>query len=147
MLIPELLAPAGNMERLKFALHYGADAAYCGGKMFGLRSFADNFTLEELRGAADYAHSLSKKLYVTVNAFLKNSDLPQLEEYLPALAQTGVDALIVTDPAVLMTLKERAPEMEFHISTQANTLNYRAAQFWESLGGQPHHSGPGGLPG
>lgn len=134
MLIPELLAPAGNMERLKFALHYGADAAYCGGKMFGLRSFADNFTLEELRGAADYAHSLSKKLYVTVNAFLKNSDLPQLEEYLPALAQTGVDALIVTDPAVLMTLKERAPEMEFHISTQANTLNYRAAQFWEALG-------------
>jgi len=130
----ELLAPAGNFDRLKFAAAYGADAVYCGGKQLGLRSFAENFTAEELRQAADFCHGLGKKLFVTVNAFLRDSDLGLLDEYLDELGQSGADALIVTDPAVLVTARKRIPKMELHLSTQANTLNSRAASFWHELG-------------
>ena len=130
----ELLAPAGNFDRLRFALRYGADAVYCGGKQLGLRSFAENFTMDELRAAAAQCHALGKKLFVTVNAFLKDSDLGFLDEYLDALGESGVDALIVTDPAVIMTAKKRIPHMELHLSTQANTPNSRSAAFWHELG-------------
>lgn len=134
MKLPELLAPAGNMERLVFAFKYGADAVYCGTKQLSLRSFADNFTIEELAQAAKIAHALGKRIYVTVNAFVKNKDFAQLSSYIAELSKADVDALIVTDPAVIMTIKEVAPELEFHISTQANTLNYKTAAFYHSLG-------------
>lgn len=122
------------MERLVFAFQYGADAVYCGTKQLSLRSFADNFTIEELGEAAKFAHALGKRIYVTVNAFVKNKDFAQLSTYIAELAKAKVDALIVTDPAVIMTIKEVAPEIEFHISTQANTLNSKTAKFYHSLG-------------
>lgn len=130
----ELLAPAGNFDRLKFAVAYGADAVYCGGKQLGLRSFAENFTADEMKEAAKYCHDRGKKLYVTVNAFLKDSDMGVLDAYLDELGESGADALIVTDPAVIMTAKKRIPNMELHLSTQANTLNSRTAAFWHELG-------------
>lgn len=130
----ELLAPAGNRERLDFALHYGADAVYCGGKQLSLRSFADNFSLDELKSAASYAHSLGRRVYVAVNAFVRNKDLAPLAEYIGELEKIGADAIIATDPAVILAAREHAPKLELHISTQANTLNVAAARFYHSLG-------------
>lgn len=130
----ELLAPAGNRERLDYALHYGADAVYCGTKEKSLRAFADNFDLEELADAVKFTHEVGKKIYVTMNIFMRNKDIDSLPEYCRAIAQTGVDAIIVSDPATLIISKEVAPEMDVHISTQANTLNYRTAQFWHENG-------------
>ena len=130
----ELLAPAGNMERLVFALHYGADAVYCGGTKLGLRAQAGNFDLDQLHEAVEYTHSKNKKIYVTLNAYIKNSDLDGLSDYIKQLAQTGIDALIISDPATIMTAKEVAPDLELHLSTQANTLNYKAAKFWHDIG-------------
>ena len=130
----ELLAPAGNFERLKFALHYGADAVYCGAKRFGLRAMAENFTYDELKEAADYVHARGKKIYVTVNAFMRNEDLKTLPGMLKELQNCGVDALIVTDPAVIEAARTHVPGMELHLSTQANTTNAAAARFWHGLG-------------
>ena len=93
---PELLAPAGNMEKCKMALRYGADAVYLGGKMFGLRAFANNFEIDEIKEAADFAHSLGKKVYVTVNIFAHNSDIEKLPEYLLALQKAGADSEVKT---------------------------------------------------
>jgi len=130
----ELLAPAGNFERLKYAIEYGADAVYLSAKTLGLRAMADNFTFDELRAAAAYAHERNVRVYAAVNAFLRNSDLASLPETLKALKACGADALIVTDPAVVDACKKHVPDMELHLSTQANTTNYAAARFWHSLG-------------
>ena len=131
---PELLAPAGNMEKLKMALLYGADAAYLGGKAFGLRAFGGNFTNEELQEAVDFAHKLGKKIYVTVNIFPHNSDIAKLPAYLTFLNEIKVDAILVADLGVFTLAKEYAPDVELHISTQANNTNWAAVNAWAELG-------------
>jgi len=131
---PELLAPAGNMEKLKMALFYGADAVYLGGKAFGLRAFGGNFTNEELQEAVDFAHKLGKKIYVTVNIFPHNSDIAKLPAYLTFLNEIKVDAILVADLGVFTLAKEYAPDVELHISTQANNTNWAAVNAWAELG-------------
>lgn len=131
---PELLAPAGNMEKLKMALLYGADAVYLGGKAFGLRAFGGNFTNEELQEAVDFAHKLGKKIYVTVNIFPHNSDIAKLPAYLTFLNEIKVDAVLVADLGVFTLAKEYAPDVELHISTQANNTNWAAVNAWAELG-------------
>lgn len=130
----ELLAPAGNFSKLKTALYYGADAVYVGGKNFSLRAYSDNFTNEELVKAVNYTHERGKKLYVTVNIFAKNSDFAQLKEYFKTLQDIGVDAVIISDPGVLLVCKQVAPNLEIHLSTQSNTLNAYSAKFWIEQG-------------
>lgn len=131
---PELLAPAGNMEKLKYALRYGADAVYLAGKAFGMRAAADNFTVEEIAQGADYAHALGKKVYVTVNTMPRTGEYPALEKYLCELACTGADALIVADPGVLALAKRCAPGMELHLSTQTGTVSAADCLFWAEQG-------------
>ncbi len=131
---PELLAPAGNMEKLHMALLYGADAVYLGGKMFGLRAFASNFSLAEMDEAVAFAHSLHKKVYVTVNIFAHNEDINNLPDYLRSLQAIGVDALLISDFGVWSVAREIIPEMPLHVSTQANTTNWAAVKAWENLG-------------
>ena len=131
---PELLAPAGNMEKLRMALLYGADAVYLGGKLFGLRAFASNFSIEEMKEAVAFAHSLHKKVYVTVNIFAHNADINTLPEYLKSLEETGADALLISDFGVWAVAKEVIPNMPLHVSTQANTTNWAAVKAWENMG-------------
>ena len=133
---PELLAPAGNFEKLKTALRFGADAVYLGGKFFSLRSFSDNFTDEELKAAAEYVHARGKKMYVTVNIFAKNSDFSQLEKTFRFLQEIGADAALVTDAGVFALARKVAPNLPLHISTQANTTNAYAARFWQEAGAE-----------
>lgn len=130
----EILAPAGDLEKLKLAITYGADAVYLGGERFGLRAAAKNFSIEQIKEGADFAHSKGKRLYVTVNLIPHNEDFEGLEEYLKELQQSGVDALIASDPGVIMKIKEAVPGMEIHLSTQANNTNYMSARFWHSQG-------------
>lgn len=130
----ELLAPAGNLERLKIALLYGADAVYIGGYEYSLRANAINFSREELREATLFAHQYNKKVYVTVNIVFHNKDLEGLKEYLQELAAIGVDAVIVSDIAVIETIQENHIPLEIHLSTQASTLNYEAALFYKKMG-------------
>lgn len=131
---PELLAPAGSMEKCKMALLYGADAVYMGGKMFGLRAFADNFSLEEIQEAVAFAHKMGKKVYVTVNIFAHNEDLTALPAYAQALAAANVDAVLVSDLGVWSLIREAAPDLKLHVSTQANSTNWAAVKAWEQLG-------------
>lgn len=130
----ELLAPAGNLERLKIAYLYGADAVYVGGYNYSLRANAINFSFEELKEATAFAHNLNKKIYVTVNIVLHNSDLKGLKEYLQELANIGIDAVIVSDIAVIKCIKDNNINLEIHLSTQSSTLNYEAAMFYKKLG-------------
>ena len=130
----ELLAPAGSPSKLKTALHFGADAAYVGGKQFSLRTFADNFTVDELKSAVELAHGLGKKLYVTANIFARNADFLQLKEYFVSLGNIGVDAAIISDPGVVYVAKQAAPNLPIHLSTQANTTNKYAVKFWQEQG-------------
>lgn len=130
----ELLAPAGSFSKLKTALHFGADAAYVGGKQFSLRTFADNFTTEELQSAVALAHGMDKKIYVTANVFARNADFVQLEDYFKTLQSIGVDAAIISDPGVVYLAKKVAPNLEIHLSTQANTTNKYAVKFWQEMG-------------
>jgi len=131
---PELLAPAGSMEKARLALLYGADAIYLGGKMFGLRAFANNFDRPELKEVTDLAHSLGKRVYVTVNIFAHNEDLAPLPEYLRFLAGAGVDAILVSDLGVFAVARRVVPELALHVSTQANTTNVEAVKAWTDLG-------------
>lgn len=131
---PELLAPAGSMEKLRMALLYGADAVYLGGKLFGLRAFASNFSTEELKEAVAFAHSLHKKVYVTVNIFAHNEDINALPDYLRSLEEAGADALLISDLGVWNVAKEVIPRMPLHVSTQANSTNWAAVKAWEDLG-------------
>lgn len=130
---PELLAPAGDLERLKIALLYGADAVYIGGSLFGLRANAINFSLEEIEEGVKFAHNLNKKVYVTVNIVLHNKEVKFLIDYLKQLDQIGVDAIIVSDMTVV-DLAKKHTNLEIHISTQQSTLNYEAASFLKELG-------------
>ena len=131
---PELLAPAGNLEKLKTAISFGADAVYLGGSKLNLRAFADNFTTEELKEGIAFAHARNKKVYVTVNIFPHNEDLEGVEEYLIDLYELGADAILAADPGIIATAKEVVPNLEIHLSTQANCTNYKAALFWHRFG-------------
>src|SRR6056297_4102449 len=131
---PELLAPAGNLEKLKIAIDYGADAVYCGGHNYGLRSGADNFTLEELKEAKNYAHKNNSNIYITVNMMPHNRELNNLPEYLHELDELGVDSLIVSDPGVIQIIKDENINTPIHLSTQANTVNWASANFWYNQG-------------
>lgn len=130
----ELLAPAGNLNKLKTAFYFGADAAYIGGKLFSLRSFADNFDAEEMKKAITLAHALGKKVYVTVNIFAKNADMAQLEDYFSLIYALGADAAIISDSGVVYAAKKAAPQLKIHISTQANLTNKYAVKFWQEQG-------------
>ena len=130
----ELLAPAGNMDKLKMALLYGADAVYLGGKSFGLRAFSDNFSLEEMEEAVRYAHGLGKKVHVTVNIFPHNADLNGLPEYLTSLRDIHVDAVLIADPGIFSLARQIVPDLPVHISTQANVTNWASAKFWHDAG-------------
>lgn len=130
---PELLAPAGDLEKLKIALLYGADAVYVGGTSFGLRANATNFTLETLKEAVEYAHSMDKKVYVTVNIVLHNKEIPALLEYLKELEKIEVDAIIVSDPAIIKIALDNT-RLTIHLSTQQSTLNKEAVAFWKKIG-------------
>lgn len=130
----ELLAPAGNRLKLNTALYFGADAAYIGGKNFSLRTFADNFTAEELKSAVAFAHSLGKKIYVTANIFARNADLAELEDYFAFLYAAGADAAIVSDSGAFYAAQKAAPKLALHISTQANLTNKYAVKFWYGQG-------------
>ena len=131
---PELLAPAGNMEKLKIAVHYGADAVYLGGEAFGLRNMADNFSVDEMKAALDFCHAKGVKAYLTINSYPRNESLPELEKYLTQLALLPFDAYIVADPGVIDAVHQVSPERELHLSTQANTINWRSARFWQQQG-------------
>lgn len=131
---PELLAPAGNLEKLMTAIDFGADAVYLGGSKLNLRAFANNFNLDQLKEGIEYAHTRGKRVYVTLNVFPHNEDLNGLEEYLTELYNLGVDAIIVSDPGIIMTAREVVPNLELHLSTQANNVNWKAAQFWYKQG-------------
>ena len=133
-MLPELLAPAGDMEKLKVSLAYGADAVYLGGKNFGLRAFADNFGPEALAAACRYAHERGRKVYVTVNMFPHNADMHELPSYLRQLEAAGCDALLIADPGVFRAARRMLPAMPLHISTQANTTNWESALFWQEQG-------------
>ena len=130
----ELLSPAGNLERLKIACLYGADAIYIGGYNYSLRANAINFSENELKEAVAYAHGLNKKVYVTVNIVFHNQDLEGLKNYLINLANIKVDAVIVSDIAVIKIINDNQIPLEIHLSTQASTLNYEAALFYKKLG-------------
>jgi len=129
---PELLSPAGDLERLKIALLYGADAVYIGGT-FNLRANADNFTVSEISKAVEFAHSLNKKVYVTVNIAMHNKELNKITDYLKELDEANVDAIIVSDPAIIKLAKENT-NLVIHLSTQGSTLNKEAAMFWKNEG-------------
>lgn len=132
--IPELLAPAGNYEKLVTAVHYGADAVYLGGEQFSLRAKAGNFDEEWMRAGVEHAHSAGVKVYVTVNIFAHNQDFSRLPEYLQMLKAIGVDGVIVSDPGILRYVRKYIPEMPLHLSTQANVTNAQSAIFWFEQG-------------
>ncbi|WP_294350878.1 U32 family peptidase [uncultured Clostridium sp.] len=131
---PEILAPAGSLEKLKIAIDFGADAVYLGGGKLNLRAFSDNFTNEEIAEGVKYCHDRGKKVYVVVNVFARNYDLSGVEEYIKGLYDLGVDAILAGDPAIIVAAKKAAPNLEIHLSTQANTVNWMAAKFWYDQG-------------
>ena len=130
----ELLAPSGNLERLKIALLYGADAVYIGGQDYSLRANAKNFSIDDIREAVSFAHNLHKRVYVTVNIVFHDSNLAGLKEYMLTLDEIGVDAFIVSDVIVMQLMKELNIKAELHVSTQASSLNYEAVNFYKDLG-------------
>ncbi|HHB76643.1 MAG TPA: U32 family peptidase, partial [Desulfobulbus sp.] len=132
--IPELLAPAGNFDKLVTAIHYGADAVYLGGERYSLRARAGNFTRTEMKKAVAYAHNHHVKVYATVNIFAHNRDLDDLDDYLHFLQTTGIDALIIADPGIFHIARTIVPDLPIHLSTQANVTNFAAAEFWKEQG-------------
>lgn len=134
MIIPELLAPAGNFEKLKMAIHYGADAVYLGGEEYSLRNLAENFTIADLGQAVSYAHARGVKVYLATNIFPGNRDLEGMQRYLESVRDIPFDAYIVADPGILDMVKEISPGRTIHLSTQANTTNWRSAGFWQRQG-------------
>ena len=131
---PELLIPASSLEVLKTAVVFGADAVYIGGEVFSLRAKSKNFSMEDMREGIGFAHAHGAKVYVTANILAHNGDLDGVEAYFHELREIGPDALIISDPGVFQIAKEVCPEIEIHISTQANNTNYRTYRFWHSLG-------------
>ncbi len=132
--MPELLSPAGNFEKLKAAIRYGADAVYCAGQAFGMRAAAGNFTLAELAEAAEYVHARGKRLHITVNIMARDADYPRLREYLYALREVGPDALIVADLGVMAEVRRILPDVELHVSTQASVVSAAACRAYAGLG-------------
>lgn len=130
----ELLAPAGDMEKLKAAVRFGADAVYFGGEMFSLRAGAGNFSINEIREAMDWLHEKGARGYLTVNIYPHNDDIQPLSDYLGRIRDIPIDAFIVSDPGVISLIKEKIPGAEIHLSTQANTTNYLTAKFWAAQG-------------
>lgn len=131
---PELLAPAGNLEKLKIAYTYGADAVYIGGEEFSLRVAADNFTMDEMKEGVEYAKKLGKKVYLTANVIPHNSDIDEYAKYLKEVADIGLDAVILSDLGMFAVTQEIAPDLDIHISTQANNVNYKSASLWHKMG-------------
>ena len=130
----ELLAPAGDLEKLKTAIDYGADAVYFGGEMFSLRAGAGNFSKEDMIKGIEYAHSRGRKCHLTMNIFPHNYDIDGIEKYLHSIEDVEIDAFIVSDPGVIMMIQEIIPNAEIHLSTQANLTNYKTAEFWAKHG-------------
>ena len=130
----ELLSPAGDMNKLKTALYFGADAVYIGGKNFSLRALAGNFSNQEIIEAVEFAHSLGKKVYVTVNIFGRNDDINEASEYFKFLESAKVDGAIISDTGLIYLAKQVAPKLPINLSTQANTLNYMTVEFWKKFG-------------
>ncbi len=130
----ELLAPAGNLEKLIMAVKFGADAVYIGGEEFGLRASADNFNSEDMKKGIDFAHENCVKVYVTMNIIPHNEDLKGMKEYIEELVKLNVDAILISDPGVFAIVRETAPEMDIHLSTQANNTNFKSALFWFEQG-------------
>jgi U32 family peptidase len=131
---PELLAPAGSLEKLKFAVHYGADAVYIGGQKYGLRSNADNFSFEEMREGVQFAAKYGAKVFVATNIYAHQEDLAGITEYLKELENAGIAAIIAADPAIVELAQQVAPKLEVHLSTQQSTMNWQAVQFWKEEG-------------
>lgn len=132
----ELLAPAGDINKLKTAVEYGADAVYLGGESFGLRKASKNFSMEDIKWATDYLHERGKKIHVTLNIIPHNHDMEGVEDYIKELYEIGVDALIVADPGMFMKVKEVAPDFPIHISTQGSVTNVETVKFWQKLGAE-----------
>ena len=130
----ELLAPAGDLEKLKYAFTYGADACYLGGKKFSMRANAGNFTIDEIREGADFAHSKNGKVYVTINISGRNNDFNELAKYVKDLNNAGVDGIIAADPGIIMTVRDTLPDMKISLSTQSSTTNYKSVEFWKRNG-------------
>ena len=130
----ELLSPAGDMNKLKTAFYFGADAVYIGGKHFSLRALAGNFTDEEMIEAVEFAHSIGKKVYVTVNIFGRNDDIENAQEYFKFLEKINVDGAIISDTGLIYLARTVAPNLAVNLSTQANTLNYKTVEFWKNYG-------------
>ncbi|NMB26853.1 MAG: U32 family peptidase [Tissierellia bacterium] len=131
---PELLAPAGDLEKLKMAIIYGADAVYLGGEQFGLRKASKNFNMDEIKEGIDFAHSRGKKIYITMNIIPHNKDLKGLEDYAMELYKLNVDGVIVSDPGVFSIINRTVPNLPIHLSTQASVTNYETIMFWYNLG-------------
>lgn len=131
---PELLAPAGNLEKLKIAVHYGADAVFLGGQEYGLRSNADNFTMAEIKEGVEFAHKYEAKIYITTNIIAHDENMEGLDQYLIDLEATGATGIIVADPLIIETCKRVAPKLEIHLSTQQSLSNYKAVEFWKNEG-------------
>lgn len=134
MRVPELLVPASSLEVLKIAVVFGADAVYIGGEAFGLRAKAKNFSLEEMRQGVEFAHAHGVRVYVTANILAHNADLEGVRTYFEELKDVGPDALIISDPGVFAIARETLPDMELHVSTQANNTNYATYRFWQQQG-------------
>lgn len=132
----ELLAPAGDINKLKTAVEYGADAVYLGGESFGLRKASKNFSMEDIKWATNYLHERGKKIHVTLNIIPHNDDTEGVEDYIKELYEIGVDALIVADPGMFMKVKEVAPDLPIHISTQGSVTNVETVKFWQKLGAE-----------
>ena len=130
----ELLAPVGNIDKLKLAIHYGADAVYLASKRFGLRTFAGNFEIDELKWAVDFVHNAGKKIYITINILPHDSDFDGLDDYVKTLENLGVDEVIVADLGVMRVIKRVAPNLDIHVSTQANVTNSETACFYAEMG-------------
>ncbi|MDO5036845.1 MAG: U32 family peptidase [Tissierellia bacterium] len=130
----ELLAPAGDLDKLKIAIDYGADAVYLGGEAFGLRTASKNFPLEDMKEGVDYAHARGKAVHVTMNIIPHEEDLDGLEDYVKDLDRIGIDALIVADPGIFSLVKKAAPHMEIHMSTQGSITNSATVKFWKDQG-------------
>ena len=130
----ELLSPAGDLERLKVTLLYGADAVHLGGKLYNLRANATNFSLEDLKEGCQFAHKLGKKVFLTLNIVFHNEDILGVNDYIRDVVEAGIDAFIVSDLAIIRYIKQHYPQVEVHLSTQASTMNYEAALFYKSMG-------------
>ena len=130
----ELLSPAGDLERLKVTLLYGADAVYIGGQKYSLRANATNFSLEEIKEGCDFAHKLNKKVYLTLNIVFHNEDMSEVEEYIKNVVDAGIDAFIVSDPFIISHIKNNYKNVEVHLSTQNSTSNYKAVEYFKNEG-------------